>query len=84
MGGTLYTELCPACGEEYTVEYRAEKDEFIKITKCKCDKLADVIQDVLGEISRFKTDYELEPQRFKKRNIIEVLNAIQTKLETAL
>ena len=84
MGGMIYTEICPVCGEEYSLEYRAETDEFVRITKCKCDRLSDAIEQVLREISEFKAEYKLHPGRYKKRDIAGILDRIQTKLEMAL
>ena len=84
MGRTLYTEVCPACGEEYTVKYSADNDKFTRVTGCKCDRLADVIQQVITEISDFKADYNLNPKRHKKQNILDLLERVQLKLQTAL
>jgi len=62
----IYTDICPYCGEPYTVRYRAETDDFVRIAGCKCDHVNDAVFDALTAIRDLKQDYLQHPDSFNK------------------
>ena len=80
MSGIFYTEICPNCEEEYAISYDPETDSFIKVSKCKCDRITDAVNEVITALQKFKQQFKANPEKFNKKDFVNFINKIEKKL----